>query len=91
MELRWTEAAAEDLEHITDYLFDRAPHRAQELIRNLYTAPTALLEFPYRGRVGKKAGTRELVIPSLPYVLVYTVTSDTITVMRILHGAQRWP
>jgi len=66
MELRWTEEAAADLEHITDYLFQNAPERAAELVRGIYSTPTALLTFPYRGRAGRKEGTRELVLSSLP-------------------------
>ena len=91
MELRWTEEAAADLEHITDYLFQNAPERAAELVRGIYNAPAALLTFPYRGRAGKKAGTRELVLSSLPYIVVYQITGEVIHVVRILHGAQKWP
>jgi len=91
MELRWTEEAAADLEHITDYLFQNAPERAAELVRGIYNAPTALLTFPYRGRAGKKEGTRELVLSSLPYIVVYQITGEVIHIVRILHGAQKWP
>jgi plasmid stabilization system protein ParE len=62
MELRWTEGAAADLEHITDYLFENAPERAPGLVRGIYNAPAALLTFPYGARAGKKEGTRELVL-----------------------------
>ena len=72
MELRWTEEAAADLERIADYLFERTPERAKQLVRTLYDAPASLLEFPKRGRLGKKEGTRELVISPLPYVVVST-------------------
>lgn len=68
MELRWTEEAATDLEHIVDYLFENAPDRAAELVRAVYDAPSALLTFPQRGRPGKKHGTRELVLSPLPYM-----------------------
>jgi plasmid stabilization system protein ParE len=54
MQLRWTEEAANDLERITDYLFEHAPDRAAELVRTIYHAPAALLTFPNRGRLGKK-------------------------------------
>jgi addiction module RelE/StbE family toxin len=91
MELRWTEQAAADLEHITDYLFQNAPKRAAELVREIYNAPAALLTFPYRGRAGRKEGTREFVLSSLPYVVVYQITGEIIHVVRILHGAQKWP
>ncbi len=91
MQLRWTEEAATDLEQITDYLFQNAPERAAELVRGIYNAPAALLTFPYRGRAGKKEGTRELVLSPLPYVVVYQITGEVIHIVRILHGAQRWP
>jgi toxin ParE1/3/4 len=91
MELRWTQEAAADLEHITDYLFQNAPERAAELVRRIYNTPAALLTFPYRGRAGKKEGTRELVLSSLPYIVVYQVTGEVIHIVRILHGAQKWP
>jgi plasmid stabilization system protein ParE len=43
------------------------------------------------GGPGKKAGTRELVIASLPYLAVYRVHENVVELLRILHGAQRWP
>ena len=91
MQLRWTEEAADDLEHIADYLVTHAPNRAPELVRVVYDAPSSLLTFPNRGRPGKKEGTRELVLSPLPYIVVYTVHGDVIFVVRILHGAQDWP
>lgn len=91
MQLRWTEEAADDLERITDYLVDHAPNRASELVRTIYDAPSTLLPFPNRGRQGKKEGTREFVLSPLPYIVIYTVLGDVIFVVRILHGAQKWP
>lgn len=91
MHVRWTEGAADDLEHIADYLLAHTPDRAPGLVQSVYEAPSSLLMFPNRGRPGKKEGTRELVLTPLPYVVVYTVTDDAIFVVRILHGAQKWP
>lgn len=91
MELRWAEEAANDLERIAEYLFENAPGRAAEIVREIYSAPSALLTFPYRGRPGKKEGTRELVLSPLPYIVVYQVAGDVIHLARILHGAQKRP
>jgi toxin ParE1/3/4 len=66
MELRWTQEAAADLERIADYLFEHTPVHAERLVRALYEAPATLLMFPNRGRLGKKEGTRELVMSPLP-------------------------
>ncbi len=66
MHLRWTEAAAADLERIAEYLFVHAPTRAAGLVRSIYEAPEGLRSYPHRGRPGKKAGTRELVFRPCP-------------------------
>ena len=91
MQLRWTDEAANDLERIADYLLSHTPDRAPELVRAIFDAPSTLLTFPNRGRPGKKEGTRELVLSPLPYRVVYTMHGDLIFVVRILHGAQKWP
>jgi toxin ParE1/3/4 len=91
MELRWTREAAADLERIADYLFAHTPERAEHLVRALYEAPAMLLTFPNRGRPGKRANTRELVMWRLPFIVVYTVRGDIVYVVRSLHEAQQWP
>jgi hypothetical protein len=50
MRVRWTVEAASDLENIAEYLFDRTPERAAEIVRNLFTTPDLLKTFPHRGR-----------------------------------------
>jgi addiction module RelE/StbE family toxin len=91
MKLRWTHEAASDLERIAGFLFATMPQHAEGLVRRIYNAPAALLQFPRLGRPGRKPGTRELVLSPLPYILVYQLDEDTITLARILHGAQSWP
>ena len=43
------------------------------------------------GRVGRVAGTRELVINGTHYVAAYAMTETTVRILRVLHGAQGWP
>ena len=47
--------------------------------------------FPNLGRVGRVRGTREIAFPPLPFVAIYEIREEQIVVLRILHGAQRWP
>jgi plasmid stabilization system protein ParE len=47
--------------------------------------------FPNLGRVGRVRGTREIAFPPLPFVAIYEIREVQIVVLRILHGAQRWP
>jgi len=46
---------------------------------------------PYRGRYGRLDNTRELVIPRLPYIIVYQVLEERLVILNVLHGAWRWP
>jgi toxin ParE1/3/4 len=91
MHVRWTIAAADDLENIANYLFEKTPEHAARLIREIYGAPSAHERFPNRGRPGRKSETREFVLPSLPYIIVYQVRDEILHIVRILHAAQEWP
>ncbi len=87
MRIRWTPAAAEDLQRISDYLKDHHPHYRQPTMRKLYEAISSLKAVPHRGRPGRENGTREILFPPLPYVAVYRVKEQTIEILRIYHSA----
>ena len=36
-------------------------------------------------------GTRELIFSGIPFLVMYRVRDDVVEILRILHGAQRWP
>ena len=91
MRLRWTESAWAELERISDYLFEQTPLHAPRLTKTIYHAPETPLRLPLIGRLGRMRGTRELAMTPLPWVLVYVVSDEEIVVIRLLHGAQRWP
>lgn len=91
MRIRWTPAAAADLEHINNYLKQRHPQYRQPTMRKLYEAIQSLRQQPHRGRLGREDGTRELLFPPLPYIAVYRVKEQSIEVLRIYHGAQDRP
>jgi len=54
MQVRWTSAAADDLENIANYLFEKTRQNAARLIREIYSAPTALRNFPNRAVRAKR-------------------------------------
>jgi toxin ParE1/3/4 len=88
MRIRWTPAAAADLEEINEYLKNKHPNFWQPTVRRLYKEVVGLKDWPNRGRPGREAGTRELVFAPLPYVAVYRVSDETVEVLRIYHGAR---
>lgn len=46
---------------------------------------------PISGRIGRKPGTRELVISKTSFIVVFRVKGKTIEIMRLLHSSQKWP
>jgi len=92
MRIRWTEQAVHDLTQICDYLEEHhSAVTARRVALSIYERMSALVEFPERGRPGRKANTRELVFTGLPYLAVYRVRGSVVEALRILHGAQQWP
>jgi toxin ParE1/3/4 len=91
MRIRWTPAAAADLQSVSDYLKEHHPHYREATIRRVYADIQSLKEWPHLGRVGREEGTRELLFLPLPYVAVYRVREQNIEVLRIYHGAQGRP
>jgi len=46
---------------------------------------------PEFGRTERVAGTRELVIPKTPFIVLYRVNGQSLEILRIYHAAQRRP
>lgn len=92
MRIEWSSAAVADLQAITQWIEqDRGIETANRIARRIYEAVQSLLTMPYRGRYGRIENTRELVLPRLPYLVVYQISEERLVVLNVLHGAQRWP
>lgn len=91
MQIRWTQAAAADLEHISNYLRQHHPRYRQATIRHIYETVRSLKDSPHRGRPGRVEGTREILFPPMPYVAVYRVREQSLEVLRIWHTSQDRP
>jgi toxin ParE1/3/4 len=90
--IEWSSAAVADLQAITEWIEqDRGIETADRIARRIYEAVQSLRTMPYRGRYGRIENTRELVIPRLPYLVVYQIFEERLVVLNVLHGAQRWP
>ena len=60
-------------------------------LRVLHDIEHLLPDNPHMGRAGRVPGTRELVIPQTPYIVPYRVQGEVIQILRVYHGARRWP
>lgn len=90
MIIRWTEKAFLSLEQISHHIADDNPEAATRTVQSIYERIEELVTFPNRGRMGRREGTRELVLAPLPYIVVYRVKESTIEILQIRHGAQDW-
>jgi plasmid stabilization system protein ParE len=92
MQIRWSPEAAADLERICERIAIDSPDVAARVAGTIHSGCGRLKEFPRSGRTSRRMpGWRELVFPSLPYIVVYLVTDEAAEITRIFHGAQDWP
>jgi toxin ParE1/3/4 len=91
MQIRWSTAASVDLFRIIEYIRRENAPAAEWVANTIYESVGLLNPFPYRGRMGRVEGTRELPVPSLPFLVIYRVTEDAVEIAGVIHGAQRWP
>ncbi|UPA26750.1 type II toxin-antitoxin system RelE/ParE family toxin [Shinella oryzae] len=91
MKLTWSAFALSDRDAIFTYIEADNPAAAVLIDERIAAGARRLLDFPASGRVGRIAGTRELVISGTPYIAAYTAAETTVRILRVLHGAQEWP
>lgn len=82
------EPAARDLDEIVDYIALDSPAAAEGVYRGIVRAAERLPEFPAMGRAGRHPQTRELSVPSLPYLIVYTVGTEDVTILAVFHTSR---
>ncbi|HEY1780920.1 MAG TPA: type II toxin-antitoxin system RelE/ParE family toxin [Roseiarcus sp.] len=92
MRLVWSAESAEDLAALRAFIGADSPTAAKRLVRRIAEMVETLLpQNPEIGRPGRAPGTRELVVSQTPFLVAYRVHGETIEILRVLHGAQRWP
>ncbi len=91
MKIKWLRRALSNIDHIGAYIAKEDPAAATRTLRRIRGYVAILAEQPHIGRPGRIAGTRELVVPGTPYIVPYRVRGQSVEVLRVLHGAQRWP
>ena len=87
----WSPRAIEHLAHLRSYIARDNPKAANRIAGSMLDAVERLAEMPNRGRPGRVAGTRELVVPGTPYVIPYRVRGDRLEVIAVFHSRQKWP
>ena len=91
MPIQWTQRARRQFLTIIDAVLEENPAAAERVYDAIMDSVSRLVTFPEMGRRGRVLGTRELVIASQPYLVAYRIRGQTIHILAVLHGAQKWP
>ncbi|CAN7266132.1 type II toxin-antitoxin system RelE/ParE family toxin [Neorhizobium sp. LjRoot104] len=92
MNISLTPRAEADLDAIYSYISLEDDHAAKRVIARILQAIAMLEQFPFLGRVGRVAETRELSIVRLSYFAVYRIVDEIdIEVIAIIHDRQKFP
>ena len=89
--LRFTTEAREHIAAIYNYIRDRNPVAATQVVARIRLAAEQLTEFPRMGRAGRVPGTHEWVVRRLPYIIVYqpgVTDPDEVLILGVFHAAQ---
>jgi toxin ParE1/3/4 len=88
----WTDEALADLADLRAYISNDDPAAADAMVRRIVDlVERQLPQMPESGRPGRVQKTRELVVSGSPYFVPYRVKGDGIEILRVIHGARRWP
>ena len=91
MRLRYTAQARQHIAGIYEYIRERNPVAAANVIARIRLAAERLTEFPRMGPTGRVPNTHEWVVRGLPYIIVYEIgvtEPDEVLILGVFHGAQ---
>jgi addiction module RelE/StbE family toxin len=91
MKLEFNPQSLQSLVSIKAYIEQDSHAAASRVAAKIVDAALRLKQFPLLGRTGKKAGTRALVVPGLPYIIAYRVLDEVILIDAVIHTSRRWP
>jgi toxin ParE1/3/4 len=91
VQVRWLRRALKDLDEAAEYVARDNPEAAAQLVERVVTSAEKLVAHPAAGRPGRVPGTRELVVSGTKYLVPYRVRGETIEILRVFHGARKWP
>jgi len=91
LRFRWSRDAGRDRDDIFDFIAGENFNAAVANDDRIAAIEAQLSRFPESGRRGRIDGTREWVVTGTPFIAIYRIEEDTLTVLRLIHGAQLWP
>jgi len=91
MQIRWTRKALLNLDAAVEYIAADNSAAAAKVAQRIRSVVALLADQPGMGRPGRVEGTRELVVPGLPYILPYVEKEGAVIILRVMHASLKWP
>jgi len=89
--IRWLHLALSDLDELMDYIAQDNPEAATKVAGEIWETTRMLSNHPAMGKPGRVSGTREMVVTGTSYIVPYRVVANEVQILRVLHGARKWP
>ena len=91
----WSKDALNEFSGVVEYIARDKPLVALDVADRIDEAIMLLSAMP-TGRRGRVSGTYEKPVAGLPYIIAYALGDEpkgheTLTILRIIHGARNWP
>jgi plasmid stabilization system protein ParE len=92
MKIVWTKRATRHVRAAYEYWAqEKSDDAADLMLDRIFSAAELLETHPELGRPGRVAGSRELLLHPLPFLLAYRLRRNKIEILALLHGARKWP
>jgi len=83
LKIVWSPFALPDRDGIFTHIEADNPAAAIAIDERIVAVVSRLRDFPKSGRIGRLAGTRELVIVGTPYIAAYRLAENRIRILRV--------
>lgn len=91
MIVHWTQRARRELIAQLKFIALDKPSAADRMGGIVERNTSMLAQWPKMGRPGHLPALRELAIVGTPFIAVYKLIGERVEIVRLLHGAQKWP
>jgi addiction module RelE/StbE family toxin len=89
MKVRYSPRAFADRETIFEYLSQRSPSGARNVMASIRETVTLLREQPYSGHRTELSDVRVIFVRRYPYKIFYRVGAEAVDIVHIRHTARR--
>ncbi len=86
MHINWSKSSQKDLHDVIQFTnLEMGNLKAENIIITILKIVEKIADFPDLGKPGVVAYTREFTIPKTPFIIIYKVIDNLITVLRVFN------